>query len=116
MGEHLGSSAYINSILTAGTTPILLEKDHPLLSAAANQIGRRKALLEQVGPAVEGGTFIMPSCVEAAKPTSELAWNTDLDKRPISQRYLVSSGKRYEDLNEFEKKFCPIWKPPTRAS
>jgi hypothetical protein len=39
-----------------------------------------------------------------AKPTSGLAWNTDLDKRPISQRYLVSSGKRYEDLNEFEEK------------
>jgi hypothetical protein len=42
----------------------MLENDHPLLSAAANQIGRREALLEQAGPALEGGTFIMPSCVE----------------------------------------------------
>jgi hypothetical protein len=77
-----------------------------LLAATGKQLNRWAALLEQVGPSVASGAFEMPSYVEPEKlrPQAQVDWNAPLDNRTHSQRYLEASGKKWEELNEFEKK------------
>ena len=74
-----------------------------LLGATAKQLTRWSALLEQVRPSVESGEFELPSYVEREKPRVQADWNQPLDTRSMSERYLEACGRKWEDMNEYER-------------
>ena len=106
--EPLPSDRPLASQLVLASDPLYGAPDRTetvknLLGATAKQLTRWSALLEQVRPSVESGEFELPSYVEPEKPRVQADWNQPLDTRSMSERYLEACGRKWEDLNEYER-------------
>jgi hypothetical protein len=76
------------------------------LGAAGKQLSRWNALLEKVTPSAESGEFELPSYVEPEKrqAQAQAEWNGPIDGRSFSERYLEGIGKKWDEMDEYQKK------------